>query len=99
MRDLLSERDINVAAATVERWAKNFGSEIEVSRMASIVDGAGLNGTWMKPKCEWTVVLPVALLGTAITMFKEGVRAVDQIGQLIDFRLIARRTSGAARAV
>ncbi|WP_043920290.1 IS6 family transposase [Jannaschia aquimarina] len=86
VRDLLAERGIIVDAATVYRWVQKFGPEIRKRASGRHRNWRGLrwhvNETYLRVNGRWCYLW----------------RAVDQCGQLIDFRLTARRTANAARA-
>lgn len=85
VRDLLSERGIDVDASTIHRWVRKFGPEI-AKRSFKHRSWRGLNWhvdeTYIKVGGKWRYLW----------------RAVDQCGQLVDFRLTARRDLKAARA-
>ena len=86
VRDLLAERGITVDAATVYRWVQKFGPEIRKRAFGRRRSWRGLqwhvDETYIRVNGRWCYLW----------------RAVDQCGQLIDFRLTARRTANAARA-
>ena len=86
VRDLLAERGISVDAATVYRWIQKFGPEIRKRAYARHRSWRGLtwhvDETYLRVNGRWCYLW----------------RAVDQHGRLIDFRLTARRTAGAAKA-
>jgi IS6 family transposase len=86
VRDLLAERGIAVNAATVFRWVQKFGPEIRKRAYGGHRSWRGLtwyvDETYLRVNGRWCYLW----------------RAVDRGGQLIDFRLTARRTAGAARA-
>lgn len=85
VRDLLAERGINVDAATLFRSVQKFGPEI-AKRACHHRSWRGLSWhvgeTYVRVNGRWCYLW----------------RAVDQHGQLIDFRLTARRNINAARA-
>ena len=85
VRDLLAERGVEVDAATIYRWVQKFGPEI-ARRALRHRSWRGLNWhvdeTYVRVNGRWCYLW----------------RAVDQRGQLIDFRLTARRNLSAARA-
>ena len=85
VRDLLAERGIEVDAATIFRWVQKFGPEI-AKRAFRHRSWRGLSWhvdeTYLRVKGRWCYLW----------------RAVDQRGQMIDFRLTARRNINAARA-
>lgn len=85
VRDLLAERGIEVDAATIFRWVQKFGPEI-ARRAFRHRSWRGLSWhvdeTYLRAKGRWCYLW----------------RAVDQRGQMIDFRLTARRNINAARA-
>lgn len=86
VRDLLAERGITVDAATVYRWVQKFGPEIRKRAL-------GRHRSWRD--LQWNVdETYVRVNGRWCYLW----RAIDQCGQLIDFRLTARRTANAARA-
>ena len=86
VRDMLAERGITVDAATVFRWVQKFGPEIRKRAYGRYRSARGLtwhvDETYLRVNGRWCYLW----------------RAVDQHGQLIDFRLTARRTASAARA-
>lgn len=86
VRDMLAERGITVDAATVYRWVQKFGPEIRKRAYRRHRSWRGLtwhvDETYLRVNGRWCYLW----------------RAVDQHGQLIDFRLTARRTANAARA-
>ena len=86
VRDLLAERGITVDASTVHRWVRKFGPEIRKRAQARHRSWRGLqwhvDETYVRVGARWRYLW----------------RAVDQFGQLIDFRLTARRDAKAARA-
>jgi transposase, IS6 family len=79
VRDLLAERGIDVGAATLFRWVQKFGPEI-ARRSYKHRSWRGLgwhvDETYVRVNGRWCYLC----------------RAVDQRGQLIDFRLTARQT-------
>ena len=85
VRDLLAERGIEVDASTIHRWVRKFGPEI-AKRSFKHRSWRGLNWhvdeTYIRVGGKWRYLW----------------RAVDQRGQLVDFRLTARRDVKAARA-
>jgi IS6 family transposase len=86
VRDLLAEREIIVDAATVYRWVQKFGPEIRKRAYGKHRSWRGLqwhvDETYVRVNGRWCYLW----------------RAVDQRGQLIDFRLTVRRNASAARA-
>ena len=84
-RDLLAERGVEVDAATIFRWVQKFGPEI-ARRAFRHRSWRGLSWhvdeTYLRVNGRWCYLW----------------RAVDQRGQMIDFRLTARRNANAARA-
>ena len=85
VRDLLSERGIDVDPATINRWVVKFGPEI-AKRSYSRRCYRGLDWyvdeTYVRVGGKWRYLW----------------RAVDQHGQVIDFRLTAKRNVSAANA-
>lgn len=86
VQDLLAERGITVDAATIYRWVQKFGPEIRKRAYGRHRGWRGLqwhvDETYVRVNGRWCYLW----------------RAVDQCGQLIDFRLMARRTANATRA-
>lgn len=86
VRDMLAERGVAVDASTVHRWVRKFGPEIRKRAQARHRSWRGLqwhvDETYLRVGGRWRYLW----------------RAVDQLGQLIDFRLTARRDAKAARA-
>jgi transposase, IS6 family len=86
VRDMLAERGIMVDAASIYRWVRKFGPEIRKRALSRHRSWRGLtwhvDETYIKVNGRWCHLW----------------RAVDQFGQLIDFRLTARRDAKAARA-
>jgi len=86
VRDLMAERGIEVDAATIYRWVQKFGPEIRKRAYGRHRSWRGLqwhvDETYVRVNGRWCYLW----------------RAVDQRGQLIDFRLTARRNANAARA-
>jgi IS6 family transposase len=86
VRDLLAERGVIVDAATVYRWVQKFGPEIRKRAYGQHRSWRGLqwhvDETYLRVSGRWCYLW----------------RAVDQNGQLIDFRLTARRDAKAAKA-
>lgn len=85
VRDMLGERGINVDATTVFRWVQKFGPEIakqSFSRRTWRGQSWHIDETNVRIAAAWCYLW----------------RAVDQCGQLIDFRLTKRRDTQAARA-
>ena len=86
VQDMLAERGITVDASTVHRWVRKFGPEIRKRAQARHRSWRGLqwhvDETYVRVGGRWRYLW----------------RAVDQFGQLIDFRLTARRDAKAARA-
>ena len=85
VRDLLAERGVEVDPATIFRWVQKFGPEI-ARRAYRHRSWRGLSWhvdeTYVRVGGRWCYLW----------------RAVDQRGQLVDFRLTARRNINAARA-
>ena len=85
VRDLLSERGVDVDPATINRWVVKFGPEL-AKRSYSRRGFRGLDWyvdeTYIRVDGQWRYLW----------------RAVDQHGQVIDFRLTSRRNTNAARA-
>jgi IS6 family transposase len=85
VRDLLAERGIDANDSTIHRWVQTFGPEIR-RRAARHRSWRGLgwhvDETYLRVNGRWCYLW----------------RAVNQHGQLIDFRLTARRDLKAARA-
>jgi len=85
VRDLLEEHGVVVDAATIYRWVRKFGPEI-ARRAFKHRSWRGLSWhvdeTYLRVNGRWCYLW----------------RAVDQYGQLVDFRLTARRNLAAARA-
>ena len=83
---MLVERGVAVDALTVQRWLQKFGPEIRKRAHARHRSWSGLqwpvNETQLRMSGCWRYLW----------------RAGDQFGQLIDFRLTARRDTRAARA-
>ncbi|MBD1202649.1 MAG: IS6 family transposase [Rhodobacteraceae bacterium] len=86
VRDMLAERGIMVDAASIYRWVRKFGPEIRKRALSRHRSCRGLtwhvDETYIRVSGRWCYLW----------------RAVDQYGQLIDFRLTARRDAKAARA-
>lgn len=86
VRDLLEERGIPVDAATIWRWVVKFGPEIRKQSYSKHRSWRGLqwhvDETYLRVNGRWCYLW----------------RAVDQRGQLIDFRLTATRNAKAAKA-
>ena len=86
VRDLLAERGISEDAASVYRWVQKFGPEIRKRTYGRHRSWRGLqwhvDETYVRVNGRWCTLS----------------RAIDQRGQLIDFRLTARRNANAARA-
>ncbi|QYZ72208.1 IS6 family transposase [Neotabrizicola shimadae] len=86
VRDMLAERGIMVDAASIYRWVRKFGPEIRKRALSRHRSWRGLtwhvDETYIRVNGRWCYLW----------------RAVDQFGQLIDFRLTARRDAKAARA-
>ena len=85
VRDLFSERGIEVDPATINRWVLKFGPEIakraQARRCFRGLDWY-VDETYVRVGGKWRYLW----------------RAVDQHGQAIDFRLTAKRNAKAARA-
>ncbi|MEZ5801554.1 MAG: IS6 family transposase, partial [Nitratireductor sp.] len=85
VRDMLEERGIRVDAATVYRWVRKFGPAIAKRTLK--------HRSWRG--MSWHVdETYVRVNGRRCYLW----RAIDQQGQMIDFRLTARRDAKAARA-
>jgi len=86
VRDLLAERGVAVDASTIHCWVRKFGPEIRKRAYGGHRSWRGLqwhvDETYIRVGGRWCYLW----------------RAVDQLGQLIDFRLTARRNAKAARA-
>ncbi|MEZ5753386.1 MAG: IS6 family transposase [Paracoccaceae bacterium] len=86
LRDMLAERGISVDAALIHRWVRKFGPEVRYRALGCHRAWRGLtwhvDETYIRVNGRWCYLW----------------RAVDQHGQLIDFRLTARRDAKAARA-
>ena len=86
VRDMLAERGIMVDATSIYRWVRKFGPEIRKRALNRHRSWRGLtwhvDETYIRVNGRWCYLW----------------RAVDQFGQLIDFRLTARRDAKAARA-
>jgi len=83
--DLLAERGLDVDRSTVFRWVQKFGPELS-RRVEHHLSRASLNwhadGTYIRVGGKWRYLW----------------RAIDANGQLVDFRLTARRDATAAKA-
>lgn len=83
---MLAERGVTVDASTIHRWVRKFGPEIRKRAYGAHRSWRGLqwhvDETYVRVGGRWCYLW----------------RAVDQCGQLIDFRLTARRNANAARA-
>ncbi|MDD7973948.1 IS6 family transposase, partial [Roseinatronobacter alkalisoli] len=83
--DLLAERGLDVDRATVFRWVQKFGPELS-RRAERHLSRASLNWhvdeTYIRVGGKWRYLW----------------RAIDANGQLVDFRLTARRDAKAAKA-
>ena len=86
VRDMFAERGVTVDASTVHRWVRKFGPEIRKRAQARHRSWRGV---------QWHVDESYLRVGGR---WRYLWRAVDQFGQLIDFRLTARRDAKAARA-
>nr|WP_065335501.1 IS6 family transposase [Tritonibacter mobilis] len=86
VRDMLAERGVKVDASTIHRWVLKFGPEIRKRAYGAHRSWRGLqwhvDETYIRVGGRWCYLW----------------RAVDQFGQLIDFRLTAKRNPKAARA-
>lgn len=86
VRDMLAERGIMVDAASIYRWVRKFGPEIGRRALSRHRSWRGLtwhvDETYIRVNGRWCYLW----------------RAVDQFGQLIDFRLTARPDAKATRA-
>ncbi|MSU90904.1 IS6 family transposase [Rhodobacteraceae bacterium 2CG4] len=83
---MLAERGVTVDASTINRRVRKFGPEIRKRAY-------GTHRSWRR--LQWHVYETYVRVGTGWYYLW---RAVDQFGQLIDFRLTARRNATAARA-
>lgn len=83
--DLLAERGLDVDRSTVFRWVQKFGPELS-KRAERHLSRASLNWhvdeTYIRVGGKWRYLW----------------RAIDANGQLVDFRLTARRDAKAAKA-
>ncbi|MEP3299159.1 MAG: IS6 family transposase [Pseudoruegeria sp.] len=83
--DLLAERSITVDRSTVYRWVQKFGPEL-TKRTEKYLRCASrdwhVDETYIRVSGKWRYLL----------------RAVDAHGQMVDFRLTARRDAKAAKA-
>ena len=83
--DLLAEREITIDRSTVYRWVQKFGPEL-TKRTEKHLHRASLDWhvdeTYIRVGCKWRYLW----------------RAVDANGQMIDFRLTAKRDAKAAKA-
>jgi IS6 family transposase len=83
--DLLGERGVDVDRTTVFRWVQKFGPEL-AKRTEGHLSRASLNWhvdeTYIRVGGKWRYLW----------------RAIDADGQLVDFRLTARRDAKAAKA-
>jgi transposase, IS6 family len=86
VRDMLAERGIMVDAASIYRWVRKLGPEIRKRALSRHRSWRGqtwhVDETYIRVNGRWCYLW----------------RAVDQFGQLIDFRLTSRRDAKAARA-
>ena len=86
VNDMLVERGIAVDAASFHRWVRKFGPEIRKRALSRHRSWRSLSWhmdeTYIRVNGRWCYLW----------------RAVDRYGQLIDFRLTARRDAKAARA-
>lgn len=84
--DILAERGVMVNATTIHHWVKKFGPEIRKRAYGAHRTWRGLqrhfDETYIRVGGRWCYLW----------------RAVDQFGQLIDFRLTAWRNAKSARA-
>ncbi|SPF81494.1 hypothetical protein PRI8871_03318 [Pseudoprimorskyibacter insulae] len=83
---MLAARRVMVDASTIDRWVRKFGPEIRKRAYGAHRSWRGLqwhvDETYIRVGGRWCYLW----------------RAVDQFGQLIDFRLTPRRNAKAARA-
>ncbi|MEL7389112.1 MAG: IS6 family transposase [Pseudomonadota bacterium] len=84
--DLLAERDVVVDRSTVYRWVQKFGPELTKRTEKHL----------RRARVDWHVDETYILVGGK---WRYLWRAVDANGQMIDFRLTARRDVKAAKAV
>lgn len=82
VRDLLAERGVTVDATTIHRWIRKFGPEIRKRAYGAHRSWRGLqwwhvDETYIRVGDRWCYLW----------------RAVDQFGQLIDFRLTTKRNA------
>ena len=85
VRDLLEERGISIDAAPIYRCPRNFGPQIakrSLKHRSWPVMSWHVDDTYVRVNGRWCYLW----------------RAIDQQGQMIDFRLTARRDAKAARA-
>nr|WP_245890549.1 IS6 family transposase [Roseovarius confluentis] len=83
---MLGERGVTVDASTIHRWVRKFGLEIRERAYSGHRSWRGL---------QWHVdEIDIRVGGRWCYLW----RAVDQFGQLIDFRITARRNAKAVRA-
>ena len=85
VRDMLAERGVSVDAATIYRWVQKFGP--------AIARRADRHRSWRG--LDWHIDETYIRVGGT---WRYLWRAVDHRGQMIDFRLTARRDAKAARA-
>lgn len=83
--DLLAERDVTVYRSTIYRWVQKFGPEL-TRRTEKHLRRASIDWhvdeTYIRVGGKWRYLW----------------RAIDANGQMVDFRLTARRDTKAARA-
>ena len=83
IEELMDERGVQVDHATVQRWAAEYSPQLmEQGRrvMKSSADSWRMNETYIKVKGEWVYLY----------------RAVDKLGNTIDFMLAQKRDQSAA---
>ncbi|WP_193140956.1 IS6 family transposase [Meridianimarinicoccus sp. MJW13] len=83
--DLLAERGVNVDRSTVYRWVQKFGPRL--------ADETDKRRRWIS--LDWHVDETYVRVGGK---WRYLWRAIDRHGQMIDFRLTARRDAKAAKA-
>ena len=83
--DLLAERGVNVDRSTIYRWVQKFGPQL--------ADETDRQRRWVS--VDWHVDETYVRVGGK---WRYLWRAIDRHGQMIDFRLTARRDTKAAKA-
>lgn len=83
--DLLAERGVNVDRSSIYRWVQKFGPQL--------ADGTDRRRRWVS--VDWHVDETYVRVGGK---WRYLWRAIDRHGQMIDFRLTARRDAKAAKA-